>query len=609
MENAKGEVNGGGDVVEVQFWGVGEKRAVPASSGGVMKEVLVAGKGLKTPLTGDVVCVHYVGTLKDNGTKFDSSRDRSVPFTFKLGKGEVIKGWDLGVATMRKGEKCLLTCQPEFAYGNKAQGSIPSNATLCFEVELMSWQSVNEILSGVCLKTLRESAEQGGGGKTTRGYPTDFSTCSVRWLGRTADGMLFEDRTAETTTFNLDEGSVPMGVEEAVRRMKKGMKCALSVDPEQVPEWSKPLGITARSLKGADVVIPKGSAVCYEVELEDWEGERPLDKMSAQGKIDRAEEKKAAGNALFKAAGSNVAVLHRAARRYNAALSAVSGLGYLTDMQAATCNKLMATCQANMAAVLLKLEEWPKVIEACNNVLQHEPDNVKVIFRLGQALLQQKMCVEAADTLRRVIELDPKNREARAALQKAKAQIKEERAKASAVYGKIFREKIVETRAEEAESCRADLGDVESGGTQGALGKELEEGSGATMEACEAYSGNDLEQVLGDVEVQAAEQTGEQLETIQMEVSKGNGEREPQYDVRELGGTAGCSNITEVTILLPNVASMAHVNLDVCEKLMSLKVDGMYKLSLPLMRAVDVDAVAAKFSKKKQTLKVCLSHT
>lgn len=89
---------------------------------------------------GSTVKVHYTGTLLD-GSKFDSSRDRPGFFEFKIGKGQVIKGWDTGVATMHKGEKSLLTCRADYAYG--ARGSppkIPANATLQFEVELFSWK-------------------------------------------------------------------------------------------------------------------------------------------------------------------------------------------------------------------------------------------------------------------------------------------------------------------------------------------------------------------------------------------------------------------------------------------------------------------------------------
>jgi len=108
---------------------------------GVLKEILREGAG-ETPPKGAGAKVQYVGTLATTGDKFDSSRDRpgSPPFTFKVGRGEVIKGWDLGVATMKKGELAVLTCRADYAYGeNGSPPTIPANATLKFEVELLDW--------------------------------------------------------------------------------------------------------------------------------------------------------------------------------------------------------------------------------------------------------------------------------------------------------------------------------------------------------------------------------------------------------------------------------------------------------------------------------------
>lgn len=109
---------------------------MPTTQSGLQYDDLATGSG-NAARSGQFVTVHYTGWLSD-GTKFDSSLDRGDPFSFALGQGQVIAGWDEGVEGMKIGGKRKLTIPPELGYGQwGAGGVIPPNATLVFEVELL----------------------------------------------------------------------------------------------------------------------------------------------------------------------------------------------------------------------------------------------------------------------------------------------------------------------------------------------------------------------------------------------------------------------------------------------------------------------------------------
>jgi len=125
-----------GTLVALSLEDVTSKEDVKTTESGLRYVEVEEGEG-EVPQSGQTVVVHYTGSLAD-GTKFDSSRDRDRPFSFKLGQGQVIQGWEEGIATMQVGGRRQLIIPPELGYGQRgAGGVIPPNATLIFDVELL----------------------------------------------------------------------------------------------------------------------------------------------------------------------------------------------------------------------------------------------------------------------------------------------------------------------------------------------------------------------------------------------------------------------------------------------------------------------------------------
>lgn len=201
------------------------------------------GSGVQ-PQAGDVVQVHYVGTLED-GTEFDNSHKRGDPITFPLGQGRVINGWDQGIAQMKVGGKAKLIIPPELGYGARgAGGVIPPNATLHFEVELVGVPKVEFV-----------SKKKGTGIQPQAGQ-----TVSVHYIGTLEDGTEFDNsyKRGDPISFKLGAGQVIPGWDIGIAQMKVGGKAMLVIPPE--------LGYGTR---GAGGVIPPNATLRFRVELVD----------------------------------------------------------------------------------------------------------------------------------------------------------------------------------------------------------------------------------------------------------------------------------------------------------------------------------------------------
>eukprot|EP00887_Chlorella_sp_A99_P000151 scaffold16.g151.t1 len=502
---------------------------------GVLKKVLKEGDGWVRPEKGDKVTVHYVGKLED-GTKFDSSRDRGEPFVFNLGKGQVIQGWDLGVATMKKGERALLTIKSEYGYGEAGSPpKIPGAATLLFEVELLSWLSIKDICGdGGVIKTI---LKEGSGYER----PLENDEACVRITARVEGAgspAAFYASPVEGETFTVADGIFCRAIREAVKTMRKGEEARLSVAPEY-----------GFGQEGQGSVVPPGARLEVELALL-WY--KRVEKLSDDGSVVKKILVDIEG---FKRpnAGAKVAVaymgrladgtvfdersekepleftideggwvgedevpdgLEMAVLRMNEGEKALLTIGpkygygdagskqplaevppgatltyeiSLLRMEKAKevhqmdneekkqrSKEIVKSCDLNLAAAYLKLGKWKDVARVASEVLEVENGNLKALYRRATAYIELGDYVEAEMDIKQGLLVEPEAADFKALHRRWKVVAGRGQRKQAAVYGGMFKKAPAGAKAGHGSTAVAPAAEP-NGATEAAGGEAVGE--------------------------------------------------------------------------------------------------------------------------------------
>ncbi|XP_008297922.1 peptidyl-prolyl cis-trans isomerase FKBP4 [Stegastes partitus] len=407
----------------------------PKKDGGVLKLVKREGTGTELPMTGDKVFVHYVGTLLD-GTHFDSSRDRGEKFSFELGKGQVIKAWDIGVATMKVGELCQLICKPEYSYGSAGSPpKIPPNATLIFEVELFEFrgEDLTEDEDGGIIRRIITKGQ---------GYskPNEGASVEVTLEG-TCDGRVFDERELKFEVGDGESLGLPPGVEKALTAMEQGEEALFIIKPKYG------FGNAGKEKYN----IPDGATVQYKIKLTAFEKAKESWEMNTVEKLEQSAIVKDKGTQYFKEGKYKQASVQY--RRIVSWLEHESGLSPEDEQKA---KALQLAAHLNLAMCFLKLQEPNQALENCDKALEIDGSNEKAIFRRGEALFGMKEFDKARDDFQRVLHLYPANKAAKSQVVLCQKRLKEQHEKDKRIYANMFQKFAERDSKKEAEKGKSD---------------------------------------------------------------------------------------------------------------------------------------------------------
>jgi len=393
--------------------------------GSIMKEILLVGSGSEHPPVNSQVKVHYTGTLLD-GTEFDSSRKRADPFSFKLGVGQVIKGWDEGVATMVVGERAKFTIQGHKAYGKAGSPpNIPPDATLVFDVELLSFEDKEDVSKAKDGSLLKKIVKEG------EGYdkPKEMYKVTIHYdlRLRGAEQPFYSTRNeagGTPKTLVVDDGELLPGLEEALESMKLHERAVFIMQPNKVygADGNNQLNVPPNAVVEADVEL-----LAMDKAKQGWE-------MNKTEKLAAAQERRAMGNDFFTKGD-----LKRAAKRYRSALSLLDSDYGLSDEEKNEYKQCKLPCYLNLSQCALKEKEYGEARTQANKALEIDAKNVKALYRRATAFHKLGDWDLAKKDLSTILQVEPNNQSALTTLKQINTEEIQVRQREKERFSKLFK--------------------------------------------------------------------------------------------------------------------------------------------------------------------------
>ncbi|KAK6120312.1 hypothetical protein DH2020_046003 [Rehmannia glutinosa] len=373
---------------------------------GVLKKVKEEGHGWEQPREPYEVKAWISGKSGDGKMIF--SHTQGEPFFFTFGKSEIPKGLEMGIGTMSRGEKAVIYVTKEYLTQCPLIPSVEGIAEIHFEVELVHFVQVRDVLGDGRLikRRLRD-----GRGEFPMDCPLQDSLLHVHYKGM----LLNEEKTVFYDTrvdnngqpleFRSGEGLVPEGFEMCTRLMLPGEIALVTCPPDYAyDKFPRP------------AEVPQGAYIQWEIELLDYEKQKDWTGFNFREIMDDVEKIKGTGNRLFKEGKYELAKA-----KYEHVLREFNHVNPQDDAEGKEFSDTRNLLHLNVAACLLKIGEFRKSIEACNKVLDTNPVHSKALYRRGMAYMAAGDFEEARADFNKMMTLDESSKStAKAALLKLK---------------------------------------------------------------------------------------------------------------------------------------------------------------------------------------------